>query len=211
MKKEVNQFSHTELQERCENLHVVLREHKEAKHMTNQDVSEVINVPLDRARKFFAGELKNPNVFGVMALCIHFGLSLDSLLGNPYGKAGDHDAEIARLEHENEILKIKLENETRFLQRVEKILRRTTIGVFILLGLCVVLVLTLSSYFRMDIANKNIGFVRDAYVAPMAVVVFAVLIAAVAIIVALVVGLFMENRKKKEEKNETAAIKQRSE
>ena len=58
------------------------------------------------------------------------------------------------------------------------------------------LVLTLSSYFRMDIANKHVGFVQDAYVAPMAVVVFAVLLAAVAIIITLVVGLFKENKKK---------------
>jgi len=202
MKKLMNQTSHIELQKKCDDLYIVMRKHKEDLGLTNQDVSEAIESPQDRVRKYFAGELKNPSVYGVMSLCMLFGLSLDALLGNTHGQTEKADAaELARLEKENAILSIKLENEQRFLQRVEKILRRTTIGVFVLLGMCVVLVLTLSSYFRMDIANKNIGFVRDAYVAPMAVVVFAVLLAAVAIIIALIVGLFKENRKKGEDKN----------
>lgn len=216
MKKQTKKITPAEVQEKWESLHVVLREHKEAKHLTNQDVGDAINVSAERVRKFFAGELANPNVFSVMALCNYLGLSLDALLGNPHGKAvadieaevasykenaARLEAEVARLEQENAILQIKYENEQRFLHRVEKILRRTTIGVFVLLALCAVLVLTLSSYFRMDIANKHVGFVQDAYVAPMAVVVFAVLLAAVAIIIALIVGLFKENRKKGEDNN----------
>ena len=216
MKKEVNQVSHTELQERCENLHVVLREQKEAKHMTNQDVSEVINVPVDRARKFFAGELKNPNVFGVMALCIHFGLSLDALLGNPYGQAGGRDEETTQLEHENEILKIKLEHEKEnvrraeaTLERTDKSLKRTTTFIYILVGLCSVMVLALTNYFGIDIANPNIGFVRDTHIEPMGIIVAAIIVGGVAMVIAMIVGLFKEYRKKGEEK--TAAIKQRSE
>lgn len=194
MKKEVNQISYTELQERCENLHVVLREHKEAKHMTNQDVSEVIKVPVDRARKFFAGELKNPNVFGVMALCMHFGLSLDALLGNPCGQGGCSDAEVNRLEHENEILSLKLEHEKENVWRVERTLKRVTTVIYILLGLCAVMVIALASYFGIDIANPNVGFVRDAYVLPMAFVVAAVIIGGIAIFIAMLVGLFKEKK-----------------
>lgn len=197
MKKLRNQTDHIELQKKCDELYLVLREHKEDLKLTNQDISDAIEVPMDRVRKFFAGDLKNPSVYDVMSTCMLFGLSLDALLGNPYGQTEKADAtELARLEQENLILQIKYENEQRFVQRIEKILRRTTIGVFVLLGLCVVLVLTLSSYFRMDIANKHVGFVQDAYVAPMAVVVFAVLLAAVAIIIALIVGVFKENKKK---------------
>ena len=197
MKKQVNQISVIELQERVENLHVVLREHKEDRNLTNQDVSEEVKVPLDRARKFFAGELKNPSVYGVMAVCMLFGLSLDSLLGNPYGKAGGHDAEIARLQNENAILNIKLENALRLLQRVEKVLGRTTIGVFVLLTMCAILVLTLAAYFINDLKNHSVGFVRDDAVSPVIFVVGGVLIAAV-IIMALLLVRVMRNKKENE-------------
>lgn len=216
MKKQMKRITPAEVQEKWESLHVVLREHKEEKHLTNQEIGDAINISAERVRKFFAGELKNPNVFGVMALCNYLGLSLDALLGNPHGKAvADIEAEVAhhkenaahleakvaRLEQENLILNIKYENEQRFVQRIEKILRRTTTGVFILLGLCAVLVIALASYFIVDIGNPNIGFVRDAYVAPMAFVVFAIILAGCAIAIALIVGIFKENRKKGEDKD----------
>lgn len=203
MKKEVNQISYTELQEKCENLHNVLREHKEVHHLTNQDVAEIVNVPVDRARKFFAGELKNPNVFGVMALCITFGLSLDSLLGNPYGKAGSQDAEITRLQNENFILNLKLEHEKEnvrrtedALNRVDGSLKRSTTFIYVLLALCIVLVIALANYFGIDIANPHIGFVRDTFVLPMAFVVAAIIVGGVSIMIAMLVGLFKENKNK---------------
>lgn len=199
MKKLMNQDARIELQKKCDTLYIVMREHKEDLHLTNQDVSEAIEVSSDRARKYFAGELKNPSVYGVMSLCMLFGLSLDALLGNPYGQvpAQGNDAEIARLEKENLILSIKLENETRFLQRVEKILRRTTIGVFVLLALCAVLVLTLSAYFIIDLTNYNVGFVRADTVSPVIFLVGAVLIVAV-IIMALLLVRVVRNKKAKE-------------
>lgn len=198
MKKHINQDAHIELQKKCDDLYIVMRKHKEDLHLTNQDVSEAIETPMDRVRKYFAGELKNPSVYGVMSLCMLFGLSLDSLLGNPYGQVQTQvdDAEIARLQTENLILSIKLENETRFLQRVEKTLRRTTTVVFVLLGVCAILVIALASYFVTDVTNTKIGFVRDSHIAPMAFVVFAIIVAACSIIVALVVGLIKENKKK---------------
>ena len=197
MKKLMSKADHVELQKKCENLYLVMREHKEDLHLTNQDVSEAIEVPTDRARKYFAGELKNPSVYGVMSLCMLFGLSLDTLLGNPYGQAqaqGNDAAELARLEKENAILNIKLENEQRFLQRVEQILRRTTIGVFVLLALCAVLVLTLSAYFVIDLTNHSVGFVRAEAVSPVIFVVGGVLVAAV-VIMALLLVRVMRNKK----------------
>lgn len=218
MKKKMNRITPAEVQEKWESLHVVLREHKEEKHLTNQEIGDAINVSAERVRKFFAGDLANPNVFSVMALCNYLGLSLDALLGNPHGKAvadieaeiAHHkenaarlEAEVARLEQENLILNIKYENEQRFVQRIEKILRRTTTGVFVLLGLCALMVIALVYYFAMDIANRNIGFVRETHVAPMGLVVAAVIVGGVAILIAMLVGLFKEKKAKGEDTKET--------
>lgn len=209
MKRENNQIfcaDLQELQEKCDTLHVVLREHKEALHLTNQDVAETIKIPADRARKIFAGELKNPNVFDVMAMCIHFGLSLDALLGNPHGHTGGKDTAIAQLEHENEVLKLKLEHEKENVQhtkselvRADRSLKRTTTFIYILIGLCSVMVIALANYFGIDLANRDIGFVRDDYVLPMAFVVVAVIVGGVAMLIALLVGLFKEKKAKGED------------
>lgn len=188
MKKEVNQIP-AEYQERCKNLHDTLREHKEARHLTNQDISELIKVPFDRSQKFFAGKLKNPNVFGVMSLCMLFGLSLDSLLGNPYGATGGQDADIADLKHENQILKLKLEHEQEKSQRAEKAQKRTA-------TLLAVMVFALIIYFGIDIANRDVGFVRDTYILPMAFLVGAVIVGGVVTLIGMIVGLFKEYRKK---------------
>lgn len=208
MKRESSQIFHSELQDKCENLYIILREHKEAKHLTNQDVADAINVPVERVRKFFAGELKNPNVFSVMAMCIYFGLSLDTLLENPHGHTSGRDAEIAQLQNENLILNIKLEHEKENVRRTEasldradRSLKRTTTFIYILIGLCSVMVIALANYFGIDIANRDIGFVRNNYVLPMAFVVVAVIIAGCATVIAMIVGLFKENRKKGEDKN----------
>lgn len=203
MKKLRNQTDHIELQKKCDGLYLVLREYKEDLHLTNQDISDATEVPMDRARKYFAGDLKNPSLYDVMAFCMLFGLSLDTLLGNPYGQAQGqgNDAEVARLEKENSILQIKYENEQRFLQRVEKILQRTTIGLFVLLALCAVLVLTLATYFILDLKNHGVGFVKSEAVSPVAFIVAGVLVAAV-IIMALLLVRVLKNKKHKGEEND---------
>lgn len=203
MKKLRNQNDHIELQKKCDSLYLVLREYKEDLHLTNQDISDATEVPMDRARKYFAGDLKNPSVYDVMSFCMLFGLSLDTLLGNTHGQTEKADvAEMARLEKENLILQIKYENEQRFLQRVEKILRRTTIGVFVLLVMCAVLVLTLAAYFIADLKNHSVGFVRAEASSPVIFVVAGVLIAAVIIMALLLVRTVKNKKHRGEDKNE---------
>lgn len=143
MKEKINRIINNTLAGKCENLHIVLLERKEAKHLTNQDIADAINVPVDRVRKFFAGELKNPNVFSVMALCMFFEVSLDTLLGNPYGNASGKDARIAQLEQESQIAELKLEHAKETIQHLKKSLKYLSIIAFALICLCVVLVLAL--------------------------------------------------------------------
>ena len=143
MKEKINRIINNTLAGKCENLHIVLLERKEARHLTNQDIADAINVPVDRVRKFFAGELKNPNVFSVMALCMFFEVSLDTLLGNPYGNASGKDARIAQLEQESQIAELKLEHAKETIQHLKKSLKYISIIACALLCLCVVMVLAL--------------------------------------------------------------------
>lgn len=143
MKQKINRIINNTLASKCDSLHIVLRERKEAQHLTNQDIADAIDVPVDRVRKFFAGELKNPNVFSVMALCMFFESSLDTLLGNPYGNASGKDARIAQLEQESQIAELKLEHAKETIQHLKKSLKYISIIACALLCLCVVMVLAL--------------------------------------------------------------------
>ena len=204
MKKKMNRVTPAEVQEKWESLHLLLLEYKEEKRLTNQEIGDAINVSADRVRKYFAGELKNPSVYGVMALCVFFGLSLDALLGNPHSKAvAEVEAEIANyketatrletdiaeLKHENQILKLKLEHEQEKAQKAEKAQKRTA-------ALLAVMVFALVIYFGIDIANRDVGFVRDTYILPMAFLVGAVIVGGVVALIGMIVGLFKEYRKK---------------
>lgn len=201
MKKENGEIFRSALQDKCENLYIVLREHKEARHLTNQEVADAINVPVDRVRKFFAGELKNPNVFSVMAICIYFGLSLDTLLENPHGYTNGNDAQIVHLENENLILNLRLEHEKENTGRVERSLKRTTTFTYILLCLCAVMVVALVSYFVIDITHLDIGFVRETHIEPVGILVAAIILGGCAVIVAWVIGLIKDIKAQKQVKD----------
>ncbi len=71
-----------QIQPNCDELYKRIKEAKDAQRKTHKDLVESTGVPQYTIAKFLSGALTNPGVFGVAAICIDLGLSLDELMGD---------------------------------------------------------------------------------------------------------------------------------
>ena len=101
-----------DLQPHCNALLTVMRNEKDKKGTTYQQISDVTGITMDNIKRFYTGEHKQPSVYKIAALCRYFGLSMDALFGFiPTEKTvartelEEKDAELANLKEQNKLLK----------------------------------------------------------------------------------------------------------
>jgi len=184
MKEVDTQKAIAAMRERCQNLPAIIRKLKQSEGLTIQGLADGADISADRLKKFFSGQLKNPTVENVMAACIFLRVSLDTLLGNPYG--AETNARIAELENENKHLakdlahaeKIEaLKDET--IKRLENDLKSRRPLVYILLAACFVSVVMLINYMRIDMNTPGIGYINPGSIPVVVLIVGAVAAAAI--------------------------------
>ena len=104
-----------DLQPYCTALLPLMRNEKDKKGITYQQISDSTGITMDNIKRFYTGEHKQPSVYKIAALCRYFGLSMDALFGFiptakmvAYTELEEKDVEIATLREQNQILSDKL-------------------------------------------------------------------------------------------------------
>lgn len=178
MRKEENRTIIQQLQPYCDDLHLKMKAEKNAQSKTNQDIVDTTGLPFSTVSKFFAGLLSNPGVFGVSAICIDLGMSLDELMGIEAPPGADMTADIDRLqmeldhkdallhktEEEVELLKERSRMMDRGLQQEEKHIIETRKTwkpiIYGLCGLCIILASVLMVYIVLDAQRPDVGLIQ---------------------------------------------------
>lgn len=159
------------IQPQCDTLHLKMKNEKDAQHKTNQSVADSTGVPKSTVAKFFSGTLSNPGVFGVSAICIELGMSLDNLMGITPEQSAENPSRVMELE-------LKLESseaQVALLKEHSKVLedgiKERKPLIYGLMGLCGTLFLVFIAYLMMDVSNMNFGFIRDEdHISPVLIV-----------------------------------------
>ena len=93
-----------DLQPYCNALLPLMRDEKDKKGATYQEISDTTGITMDNIKRFYTGEHKQPSVYKIAALCHYFGLSMDALFGFvpsdktvAYTELEEKDAEIEAL------------------------------------------------------------------------------------------------------------------
>ena len=115
-----------DLQPHCNALLTVMRNEKDKKGTTYQQISDVTGITMDNIKRFYSGEHKQPSIYKIAALCKYFGLSMDALFGFiPTEKTvartelEEKDAEIANLKEQNKLLKDEMAaQQTKYEDRI---------------------------------------------------------------------------------------------
>ena len=115
-----------DLQPYCDALLPVMRNEKDKKGKTYQQISDTTGITMDNIKRFYTGEHKQPSVYKIAALCKYFGLSMDALFGFAptaktvaYTELEEKDAEIAALKEQNQALKDEMAaQQTKYEDRI---------------------------------------------------------------------------------------------
>lgn len=187
-----------QIQPQCDALHLNMKREKDLQGKTNRGMADTTGVPLSTTAKFFSGALTNPSVFMVAAMSIDLGMSLDELMGIKVDTQSSDAETIRELER-------KLERAEHDLKQSEVLNRYFADGIkerkTLLYGmtvLCSVLVLSLMTYFVMDVSNLNFGFVTTEGISFFGVVLLVVMLAAAGFVIYSVA-----KKKKKNDKSDT--------
>ena len=104
-----------DLQPYCKALLPIMRDEKDKKGVTYQEISDATGITMDNIKRFYTGEHKQPSVYKIATLCRYFGLSMDGLFGfvpTPmtvaYTELEEKNAEIAALKEHDRILEDEL-------------------------------------------------------------------------------------------------------
>ena len=149
-----------QIQPQCDTLYKKMKHEKDIQGKTNRGMADRTGVPLSTTAKFFSGALTNPGIFGVTALCIDLGLSLDSLMGIAPEKENEGNSRIAALEAQVEQAKLKLEQTQMHNQYLIRGVKERTTVIYALTALCLFLAFAVLIYIIMDMNNLNFGFFR---------------------------------------------------
>ena len=176
-----------------------IKDEKNRRGMTNQQLSDTTGVPIATTSRILAGAVSNPGIFHVAALCAAMGLSMDTLM--ELSPPGDDAAELAALRqelaHRDEIIAEKdksvallqersymMEREIRTLNAQIAETRRTWKPMLYgLCGLCILLTVVWGVYVVLDARQPDVGLIRTGAISPF------VWIGAAAVVVLLVMLL----------------------
>ena len=104
-----------DLQPYCKALLPIMRDEKDKKGVTYQEISDATGITMDNIKRFYTGEHKQPSVYKIATLCRYFGLSMDGLFGfvpTPmtvaYTELEEKNVEIAALKEQIQTLKAEM-------------------------------------------------------------------------------------------------------
>lgn len=147
-----------------------IREAKEAKRITNEDISEMTGIPETTVSRILSGSSKRPGFENVLTMAIALGVSVDKILvaalpGEEPPKEVENVVEsyASVLKLKDDLLAekdkhIEVLKETH--ERYKRNNAKLTTVVFILGAVLCLLCAALSVYFIYDVLNSDVGFFR---------------------------------------------------
>jgi len=147
-----------------------IREAKEAKRLTNEDISEITNIPETTVSRILSGASKRPGFENVLTIAIALGVSVDKILSVVLpGEEPPKEMETV-VESYDSLLQVKdtqiADMEKLMVEirdsndRYRKNNTRLTIVVFILGAVLCCCCIALTAYFVMDLFHGDVGFFR---------------------------------------------------
>ena len=147
-----------------------IREAKEAKRLTNEDISEITNIPETTVSRILSGASKRPGFENVLTIAIALGVSVDKILSVVLpGEEPPKEMETV-VESYDSLLQVKdtqiADMEKLMVEirdsndRYRKNNTRLTIVVFILGAVLCCCCIALTAYFVMDLFYGDVGFFR---------------------------------------------------
>lgn len=166
----------TDLQPYLDEYPAKLRKAKNASGFTLQELSDLSGVPYNNICDTNAGRVKHPLLFYAAATCKVLNLSLNELVGL------DEQPDAPPI-HGLELDIARLKGETKRLEALNAMLtaqaaRYRTI-IFMLLGVCALLLVSVISYIVFDIQITTAGLFRSAKTSTLAVFLGIVVLAAI--------------------------------
>lgn len=166
----------TDLQPYLDEYTARIRKAKNASGFTLQELSDLSGVPYNNICDTNAGRVKQPLLFYAAATCKVLNLSLNELVGL------DEQPDTPRI-HDLELEIVRLKGETKRLEELNAMLtaqaaRHRTI-IFMLLGVCALLLVSLIGYVIFDIQLTTAGLFQSAKASTLAGFLSLVILAAV--------------------------------
>ena len=174
-----------ELSEKIEAYPGRIREAKEKKHYTIENIVDLSGVSTSSVGKLLSGVQIEPRLYNSAAICKVLDLSLDELFG--LDKPVDTNEGLQQKIHELELENASLRGEVARLETVERmqsqiVTSRRTV-VYVLLALCAVLAFSLAGYLAFDLSISDVGLIQNGNARFAAILLVVVIVAAAAMIV----------------------------
>lgn len=145
-----------------------IREAKEAKRITNEDISEMTGIPETTVSRILSGSSKRPGFENVLTMAIALNISVDKILSAALPDEDPPKPVETVVESYASVLKVKDDLLTEKDKHIE-VLKETherykrnnaklTTVVFILGAVLCLLCAALSVYFIYDVLNSDVGF-----------------------------------------------------
>lgn len=166
----------TDLQPYLDEYPAKIRKAKNSSGLTLQELSDLSGVPYNNICDTNAGRVKHPLLFYAAATCKVLNLSLNELVGL------DDQPDTQRI-HDLELEMARLKGDTKRFEELNAMLtaqaaRYRTI-IFMLLGVCALLLVSVISYIVFDIQLTTAGLFRSAKTSTLTVFLGLVVLAAI--------------------------------
>ena len=166
----------TDLQPYLDEYPAKIRKAKNASGLTLQELSDLSGVPYNNICDTNAGRVKHPLLFYAAATCKVLNLSLNELVG-----LDDHP-NTQRI-HDLELEMARLKGETKRFEELNAMLTaqaaRNRMIIFMLLGVCALLLVSVIGYVILDIRVTTAGLFQSAKTSALTVFLGLVVLAAV--------------------------------
>lgn len=148
------------------------------KGLTQKQLSDMSGVPYSAITKMATNN--KDALLNCVALCMALDLSMDELFGL---KASDSKAELHEQNHELEISNVRQEGNINRLEELNAMLTAQAVRyrtiIFMLLGVCALLLVSVVGYVIFDIQITTVGIFRSAGTSTLAALLGLVILAAV--------------------------------
>lgn len=140
----------------------IIREAKQERNLTNQQLATAANVPQSFVNKLLAaGTTGSANAFYLASVCEALGLSMDDLMGLPKQEDPGQEDAIAILQTEIDHRDALLAEKDKQIKMMQKGLQSRRTLIYSLTGLCILLAAALAAYVILDALNPQMGLIRE--------------------------------------------------
>lgn len=140
----------------------IIRQAKNERNLTNQQLSTAANVPQSFVNKLLAsGTSGSANAFYLASICEVLGLSMDDLMGLPKQEDPEQEDAIAVLKTEIEHKDALLAEKDKQIKMMQKGIQSRRTLIYSLTGLCILLAAALAAYVILDALNPAMGLIRQ--------------------------------------------------